>query len=42
MIQAKLKQVIAEAPEDQKEAYQTFVDEAMNIATAKDLDFLLA
>ena len=42
MIQAKLKQVIAEAPEDMKEAYETFVEEAMHIATAKDLDFLLA
>ena len=42
MIQAKLKQVIAEAPEDVQEAYQKFVDEAMQIATAKDLDFLLA
>ena len=42
MIQAKLKQVIAEAPEDVQEAYQKFVDEAMHIATAKDLDFLLA
>ena len=42
MIQAKLKQVIAEAPDDVQEAYQKFIDEAMHIATAKDLDFLLA
>ena len=42
MIQAKLKQVIAEAPEDERQAYQQFVEQAMNIATAKDLDFLLA
>ena len=34
--------MIAEAPEDVQEAYQKFVDEAMHIATAKDLDFLLA
>ena len=42
MIQAKLKQVIAEAPEDVQEAYKGFVEEAMHIATAKDLDVLLA
>ena len=37
-----MKQVIAEAPDDVQEAYQKFIDEAMHIATAKDLDFLLA
>ena len=42
MIQAKLKQVIAEAPEEEKEAYQILMEEAMNIAKAKDLDVLLA
>ena len=34
--------MIAEAPEEEKEAYQILVDEAMNIAKAKDLDVLLA
>ena len=34
--------MIAEAPEDVQEAYAKFVEEAMHIATAKDLDFLLA
>lgn len=42
MIQARLKQVIAEAPEDEKEAYQKLMEETMSIATAKDLDVLLA
>ena len=42
MIQAKLKQVIAEAPDDEKEAYQILLEESMNIAKAKDLDVLLA
>ena len=42
MIQAKLKQIIAEAPEDERQAYEKFVEEAMQIATAKDLDILLA
>ena len=42
MIQARLKQVIAEAPEDEKEAYQKLMEETMNIAKAKDLDVLLA
>jgi len=34
--------VIAEAPEDEREAYEKFVEQAMHIATAKDLDILLA
>ena len=34
--------MIAEAPEEEKEAYHILVDEAMNIAKAKDLDVLLA
>ena len=42
MIQARLKQVIAEAPEDEKEAYQKLLEETSNIAKAKDLDVLLA
>lgn len=42
LIQAKLKQTIAEAPEDEREAYKKFVEEAMAIATVTDLDFLLA
>ena len=42
MIQARLKQVIAEAPEDEKEAYKKLMEETMSIATAKDLDVLLA
>ena len=34
--------MIAEAPEEEKQAYQMLCDECMNIAKAKDLDVLLA
>ena len=42
LIQAKLKQVLAEAPEDVREAYEKFVELAGEIATTRDLDLLMA